>query len=63
MENDWFTPTGTFVDFEWHSFETDGPLDLMAGDVEALEWLETPAIPQSDDDGEPESSRQPAAQA
>lgn len=34
MEPDGLMPGGTFVEFSWYSFESDGPMDTIPGPLE-----------------------------
>jgi hypothetical protein len=36
-----FTPSGTFVEFSWHSFDEDGDVDYMG---DAMERSEIPSL-------------------
>lgn len=51
MEPDGLTPGGTFVEFSWHSFETDGEWDALATPMEGAELIGVVGDSPAADDG------------
>ncbi|MEO8287232.1 MAG: hypothetical protein ABI670_12480 [Chloroflexota bacterium] len=39
MEMDELTPAGTFVEFSWHSYDVDGPLDLTPPQLDVTDYF------------------------
>ena len=57
MERDGLDCGGTFVEFSWHSFETDGEWDALAPNAEGAELVGVVADRTEADDGAAEPAK------
>jgi len=57
LEPDGLIPSGTFVEFEWHSFDSDGDLDAFPGTIGSIDSPgRLGTLPKSDLEGEAQAA-------